>query len=87
MTATKSQSADILEAYIGMIREANHCIYIENQFCESASSMTEIDRLLSWLYSVCTQFECSCTMLTDVSVSLQHDQDYQYKISLVHLPS
>lgn len=22
------------EAYIGLIREANHCIYIENQFCE-----------------------------------------------------
>lgn len=22
------------EAYIGMIREANHCIYIENQFCK-----------------------------------------------------
>ena len=23
-----------LEAYIGLIREANHCIYIENQFCK-----------------------------------------------------
>ena len=22
------------EAYIGLIREANHCIYIENQFCQ-----------------------------------------------------
>lgn len=25
------------EAYIGMIREANHCIYIENQFCKRCS--------------------------------------------------
>jgi len=25
---------DRQEAYVGMIRESNHCIYIENQFCE-----------------------------------------------------
>jgi phospholipase D1/2 len=30
--------ADLLEAYIGMIREANHCVYIENQFCKFADS-------------------------------------------------
>lgn len=30
------RGADEVEAYIGMIREANHCIYIENQFCELA---------------------------------------------------
>jgi hypothetical protein len=29
------QRADNIEAYVGMIRESNHCIYIENQFCES----------------------------------------------------
>ncbi|ORX37927.1 hypothetical protein BD324DRAFT_623854 [Kockovaella imperatae] len=27
----------IQQAYIGLIREANHCIYIENQFCISAT--------------------------------------------------
>ena len=25
------------EAYIGLIRESNHCIYLENQFCERLS--------------------------------------------------
>ncbi|WVQ89447.1 hypothetical protein IAS59_003207 [Cryptococcus gattii] len=27
----------IQQAYIGLIREANHCIYIENQFCDISS--------------------------------------------------
>lgn len=27
-------NGSVKEAYIGLIREANHCIYIENQFCE-----------------------------------------------------
>lgn len=32
----------ISEAYIGLIREANHCIYLENQFCEFATYRSSV---------------------------------------------